>query len=206
MWLPIVKSWRLNERMYGDLTGKSKRMVANEYGDEQLKKWRRGYKIRPPRVSSYSISYPGNDQSRTKHYTDIPISFRETLSRSLEQRRLVIHRRFPKTESLKDCMDRSIPFYVENIQREAIDRGKRVLITCHENAIRGILMHLCQIPEEAMNSLHIPNGLPLVYDVRSKCITMLDDGSGEDPMKRHDFGPAGNCFEVTISTANCLIV
>ena len=60
----------------------------------------------------------------------------------------------------------------------------------HENAIRGILMHLCDIPEEAMNQLHLPNGLPLVYNVRRKCITLLDEGTGEDPMDVHDFGPA----------------
>jgi len=74
--------------------------------------------------------------------------------------------------------------------KEAVSKGKRVLITSHENAIRGILMHLCGIPEEAMNKLHLPNGVPLVYNVRGKCITLLDDGSGEDPMKKYDFGPA----------------
>ena len=190
VWLPIVKSWRLNERMYGALTGKSKKMVSNEYGEEQLKKWRRGYTIRPPPTSSYSVNYPGNDERRAKHFQDLPISWRETLVRSVEQRKLVLHRKFPKSESLKDCMDRSIPFYTKCIKEEAVNQGKRVLITSHENAIRGILMHLCDIPEEAMNQLHLPNGLPLVYNVRGKCISLLDDGSGCDPMEVHDFGPA----------------
>jgi 2,3-bisphosphoglycerate-dependent phosphoglycerate mutase len=190
VWLPIIKSWRLNERMYGNLTGKSKKMIANEYGEDQLKKWRRGYTIRPPPTSSYSLSYPGNDERRAKHFKDIRISVRETINRSLEQRKLSIHRKFPKSESLKDCMDRSIPFYTERIQREAVEKGKRVLITSHENAIRGILMHLCDIPEEAMNQLHLPNGLPLVYDIKGRCISLLDDGSGKDPMDAHDFGPA----------------
>lgn len=190
VWLPIIKSWRLNERMNGALTGKSKQMIANEYGEDQLKKWRRGYTIRPPPTSSYSLSYPGNDERRAKHFKDLPISFRETLNRSLEKRRLSIHRKFPKTESLKDCMDRSIPFYTKRIQEEAIEKGKRVLITSHENAIRGILMHLCDIPEEAMNQLHLPNGLPLIYNIRGRCISLLDDGSGKDPMEIHDFGPA----------------
>jgi 2,3-bisphosphoglycerate-dependent phosphoglycerate mutase len=190
VFLPIVKSWRLNERMYGALTGKSKKRVANEYGEEQLIKWRRGYTIRPPPTSSYSLSYPGNDERRTRHFKDIRISWRETINRSLEQRQLTLHRKFPKTESLKDCMDRSIPFYTERIREEAVNKGKRVLITSHENAIRGILMYLCDIPEEAMNQLHLPNGLPLVYSVKGKCITLLDDGSGKDPIKAHDFGPA----------------
>eukprot|EP00977_Amphora_coffeiformis_P005239 scaffold1123_cov168-Amphora_coffeaeformis.AAC.7 len=190
VWLPIVKSWRLNERMYGALTGKSKKMVSNEYGEEQLKKWRRGYTIRPPPTSSYSVNYPGNDERRAKHFQDLPISWRESLARSVEQRKLVLHRKFPKTESLADCMDRSIPFYTKCIKEEAVNHGKRVLITSHENAIRGILMHLCDIPEVAMNQLHLPNGLPLVYNVRGRCISLLDDGSGIDPMEVHDFGPA----------------
>ena len=190
VWIPMIKSWRLNERMYGDLTGKSKKMIANEYGEDQLKRWRRGYTIRPPAVSSYSLNYPGNDERRAKHFKDLPISIRESINRSIERRKPTIHRKFPKTESLKDCMDRSIPFYTERIRREAVDNGKRVLITSHENAIRGILMYLCDIPEEAMNQLHLPNGLPLIYNVRGRCISLLDDGSGRDPMEVHDFGPA----------------
>ena len=106
--LPMIKSWRLNERMYGALTGKSKAMVANEYGEEQLVKWRRGFKIRPPPVSSYSLSYPGNDYSRTKYVKDLRISWSETINRSLEERRFRIHRKFPKHESLHDCMQRSV--------------------------------------------------------------------------------------------------
>jgi len=88
VWLPLIKSWRLNERHYGALTGKSKKKVANEYGEEQLKKWRRGYTIRPPKTSSYSPLYPGNDERRAKHFDDISIAWRETINRSIEQRRL----------------------------------------------------------------------------------------------------------------------
>jgi 2,3-bisphosphoglycerate-dependent phosphoglycerate mutase len=106
--LPMIKSWRLNERMYGALTGKSKAMVANEYGEEQLTKWRRGFKIRPPPVSSYSLNYPGNDYSRTKYVKDLRISFSETFNRSWEERKFKIHRKFPKHESLHDCMQRSV--------------------------------------------------------------------------------------------------
>ncbi|KAL7517719.1 hypothetical protein ACHAWX_002617 [Stephanocyclus meneghinianus] len=189
-WLPMIKSWRLNERMYGALTGKSKQMIANEYGEAQLKKWRRGFKIRPPPVSSYSFHYPGNDYKRTKYVKDIPISWAETINRSIEARKMQVHRRFPKAESLWDCMQRSIPFYTQRIVPEAVNKGKRVLVTSHENAIRGILMYLCEIPEEAMNQLHLPNGVPLVYNVKRKCITLLDDGSGQDPMEQYDFGPA----------------
>ena len=78
--------------MYGALTGKSKQMIANEYGDAQLKKWRRGFKIRPPAVSSYSFNYPGNDYKRTKYVRDIPIWLRETINCSIEARKFQIHR------------------------------------------------------------------------------------------------------------------
>jgi len=190
LWLPLIQSWRLNERHYGALTGKSKKMASNIHGEEQLKKWRKGYTIRPPKVSSYSFHYPGNDVRRTKYVEDLRISFSETLFRSIVERKFTIHRKFPKSESLKDCMDRSIPFYTEKIVPEAVSKGKRVLIASHENAIRGILMHLCEIPEENMIDLHLPNGVPLVYSVRRKCITILDDGTGIDPVEKYDFGSA----------------
>lgn len=194
LWVPMVKSWRLNERMYGSLTGKSKRMIENEYGKEQLIKWRRGYKIRPPKVSSFSPDYPGNDERRTRHITDIRFSWSESIARSLEQRKLVLHRKFPKSESLHDCMQRTIPFYTDRILPEAVAKQKRVLIASHENAIRGILMYLCDIPEQAMQQLHLPNGVPLVYSVKGKCISLLDDDLAmkDDRPKTtiRDFGPA----------------
>ena len=85
---------------------------------------------------------------------------------------------------------RSIPFYTEKIVPEAIQKGKRVLIASHENALRGILMYLCNIPEESMKDLHLPNGVPLVYNVHRRCISLLDDGSGKDPLKVYNFGSA----------------
>lgn len=148
IWLPLIKSWRLNERMYGDLTGLSKRMVAQRHGDKQFKAWRRGYKVRPPKVNSFSPNYPGNDKRYRNHLKDIRYSARESLIRSIEGGKIEIVRKLPKTESLKDCMDRTIPFFTYQIVPEAINQGKRVLISSSENAIRGLLMHLCEIPEE----------------------------------------------------------
>jgi hypothetical protein len=87
-------------------------------------------------------------------------------------------------------MARTIPFYTQKIVPEAVAKGRCVLITSHENAIRGILMHLCEIPEESMNDWHLPNGLSLIYNVRRKCISLLDDGTGRDPMEVHNFGSA----------------
>lgn len=103
LWLPIVKTWRLNERMYGNLTGLSKKMIKQIYGNAQFQQWRRGYDIQPPNVSPFSPIYPGNDQRYVNYVTDIPINFFETITRSLAHGKLEIHRDFPKAESLKDC-------------------------------------------------------------------------------------------------------
>mmetsp|Transcript_6883 Transcript_6883/g.15713 ORF Transcript_6883/g.15713 Transcript_6883/m.15713 type:complete len:916 (-) Transcript_6883:103-2850(-) len=192
LWLPIIKSWRLNERMYGELTSLSKAMVKQRHGDEQFQAWRRGYAVNPPPVSSFSPQYPGNDIRYKKYLIDIRISVSETLIRSIESKKFSVHRKLPKSESLKDCMDRTIPFFTENIMPEAIGKGKRVLIASSENAIRGLLMHLCDIPEDKIAGLEIPNGLPLIFDMNSKCIKLLDDGSGEDPLEKYNFGTSAS--------------
>jgi len=192
IWLPIVKSWRLNERMYGDLTGLSKRMVAQRYGDKQFKAWRRGFKVRPPKVSSFSPNYPGNDKRYQKYLRDVRFSVGETLIRSIEGNGIRLYRKLPKTESLHDCMKRTIPYFSNQIVPEAINEGKRVLISSSENAIRGLLMYLCEIPEEKIVDLEIPNGLPLIFDVKSKCLKLLDDGSGRDPLQVYNFGDAAS--------------
>jgi 2,3-bisphosphoglycerate-dependent phosphoglycerate mutase len=190
LWLPTVKTWRLNERMYGELTGLSKQMVKQRHGEKQFKAWRRGFNVRPPPVSSFSQHYPGNDPRYQKYLKDRRISFRETMIRSIEKGRPVIQRKLPKTESLKDCMDRTIPYFKERIAKDAVNQGKRVLISSSENAIRGLLMHLCEIPEEEITGLEIPNGLPLIFDVKSKCLKLLDDGTGRDPLEVYNFGKA----------------
>jgi len=192
LWLPIVKTWRLNERMYGKLTGMSKQMVKQRHGEEQFKAWRRGYDVRPPAVSSFSNDYPGNDERYQKYCRDLRYSIKESAIRSIEKGRLVKARKIPKTESLKDCMDRTLPYFIERIAKDAVDKNKRVLISSSENAIRGLLMHLCEIPESEITGLEIPNGLPIIYDVRSKCVKLLDDGTGRDPLKVYNFGSAAN--------------
>lgn len=177
--------------MYGSLTGLSKKMVAQRHGEEQFKAWRRGYKVRPPSVSSFSVHYPGNDERYTKFLDDVRFSVSESIIRTIERKKISLHRKLPKSESLYDCMARTIPFYKEAIYPEAIAQGKRVLISSSENAIRGLLMHLCEIPEERVTELEIPNGLPLIYDLESKCLKLLDDGTGQDPLEKYNFGKAG---------------
>ena len=124
-----------------------------------------------------------------KYLKDLRISFTESLFRSVDRKKITFVRKFPKSESLKDCMDRTIPYFSQNIVPDAVNRGKRVLIASSENAIRGLLMYLCNIPEDLISELSIPNGVPLIYDVRSKCIKLLDDGSGINPLDKYDFGP-----------------
>ena len=188
LWLPIVKTWRLNERMYGELTGLSKQMVKQRHGEKQFKAWRRGYAVRPPPVSSFSKHYPGNDPRYQKYLRDVRYSLKESAIRSIEQGKPILVRKLPKSESLKDCMDRTMPYFIERIAKDAVDQNKRVLISSSENAIRGLLMHLCSIPESEISGLEIPNGLPLIYDTRSKCVKLLDDGTGRDPLEVYNFG------------------
>jgi 2,3-bisphosphoglycerate-dependent phosphoglycerate mutase len=89
-------------------------------------------------------------------------------------------------------MERTIPFYTERIVPEALAQGKRVLISSSENAIRGLLMHLCDIPEDKVTELEIPNGLPIIFDLQSKCVKLLEDGTGRDPLEVYNFGKAAS--------------
>lgn len=194
LWLPISKSWRLNERMYGALTGMSKKMVKEKHGEEQFNKWRRGYANRPPPISSFSAVYAGNDDRYVKNPIDIRYSVFESLIRSISHGRLELHRKFPKTESLKDCMSRTIPYFKKVIYPHSIAKGKSVLISSSENAIRGLLMYLCDIPEDKIHEVEIPTGLPLIYDPEKRCIQILDDGvERSNPLElleKYDFGKA----------------
>ena len=191
VWLPIVKTWRLNERMYGALTGLSKRMIQQEYGDDQFRRWRRGFDERPPPVSPFSPHYPGNDGRYTQYVHDLPVSFLQTAIRSLAHGRYEIHHDLPKTESLKDCMERTVPYY-DLIERESLDRGKNVLIASSENAIRGLLMNLCDIPADEVHGLEIPTGVPLLYDFEHGCLRLLDDQLQPPPRDRYEFGAAAD--------------
>jgi 2,3-bisphosphoglycerate-dependent phosphoglycerate mutase len=185
LWLPIHKSWRLNERMYGSLTGLSKKKIRTVYGQAQFQQWRRSYDTKPPAVSSFSSHYPGNDQRYVDNVVDVRWSVKESVIRSLERGRICLHRKLPRTESLKDCMDRTIPYYVNAIESNDIKQGKSVLIASSENAIRGLLMHLLDIPKEEIIKIEIPTGLPLVFDMRYKCLSLL-----EGDFSDYNFGEA----------------
>jgi 2,3-bisphosphoglycerate-dependent phosphoglycerate mutase len=167
-------------------------MIAQRHGDAKFKRWRRSYATRPPEVSSFSSHYPGNDDRYVKYAEDMRVSVRETLIRSLSDMRLKIHRKFPKAESLKDCMSRTIPFYTDQIVPQSVAKDKTVLIASSENAIRGLFMHLCDIPPDRISEVEIPTGLPLVYNIRKRCIQLLETGLEDpnDPLGHLDFGSA----------------
>jgi 2,3-bisphosphoglycerate-dependent phosphoglycerate mutase len=188
LWLPMIKTWRLNERMYGALTGLSKKMVEERHGKEQFMAWRRGFETRPPSLDAFSSNYPGNDERYRSFVNDVRYSVKQSLLRSLSSGRIELHRKFPETESLKDCMDRTIPYMAKQIMHGFLKKNQTILVASSENAIRGMLMHLLKIPKERIADVEIPTGLPLVYDHETKRIRLLDDGTDDDILTKYNFG------------------
>jgi len=142
MWLPVHKSWRLNERMYGALQGLNKSETAAKHGEEQVKIWRRAYDIAPPALTEDDARYPGKDA----RYKDL----------KKEQ--------IPLTECLKDTVERFLPYWHETIVPE-IRHGKKVLIVAHGNSIRALVKYLDNVPDHEIVELNIPTGIPLVYEL-----------------------------------------
>ena len=140
--IPIVKSWRLNERHYGALQGLNKVETAAKHGDAQIKIWRRSFDIPPPALAPGDERHP----SRDPRYA------------SLEPSEL------PLTESLKDTVARFLPYWHDTIA-PAIRSGKRVLIVAHGNSLRALVMYLDQVSESDILELNIPTGVPLAYEL-----------------------------------------
>lgn len=141
-WIPVHKSWRLNEKSYGALQGLNKAETAAKYGDEQVLLWRRSYDVRPPMIEENDERHPGFD----RRYADL--------------------KQDEKTagESLKDCYDRMLPIWHEEIA-PAIKDGKNVVIAAHGNSLRSLVQYLDSMSEEAILKLNIPTGVPLVYEL-----------------------------------------
>jgi 2,3-bisphosphoglycerate-dependent phosphoglycerate mutase len=142
MWIPVINSWRLNERHYGALQGLNKIETAKKFGEEQVLIWRRSYDIPPPSLNETDKSYPGNDPK----YQD------------LEKNDL------PFTECLKDTVERFLPFWHDKIVPE-IKAKKRILISAHGNSLRALVKYLDKISEENIVHLNIPTGIPLIYEL-----------------------------------------
>ncbi|MDD2610118.1 MAG: 2,3-diphosphoglycerate-dependent phosphoglycerate mutase [Giesbergeria sp.] len=141
-WLPVQKSWRLNERHYGALQGLNKADMAQQYGDEQVLIWRRSYDTPPPALEA-------NDprgQREERRYAGL----------SPEQ--------IPLTECLKDTVARVLPFW-NDVMAPAIQSGQRVVVAAHGNSIRALVKYLDNISEQDIVGLNIPNGIPLVYEL-----------------------------------------
>ncbi len=139
-WIPVHKSWRLNERHYGALQGLNKAETAARYGEKQIRLWRRSFEIRPPALSPDDSMYPGNDI----RYSSVD---REIL---------------PCSESLKDTYIRLMTYW-ENVIVPELKKGKRVIIAAHGNSLRALIKHLEHISDNEIAYLEIPTGTPLVY-------------------------------------------
>jgi len=142
VWLTVHKSWRLNERHYGDLQGLNKAETAAKFGEKQVLVWRRSYADPPPLLRPDDPRYPGRDP----RYADVP---KEQL---------------PLTESLKDTVARFLPYWHERIAPE-VRAGRRVVIAAHGNSLRALVKYLDGVSEEEIVSLNIPTGIPLVYEL-----------------------------------------
>jgi 2,3-bisphosphoglycerate-dependent phosphoglycerate mutase len=142
MYIPIVNSWRLNERHYGALQGLNKQETVDKHGKEKVLIWRRSYDIPPPPVDESSEYYPGNDPM----YKDIP---KEIL---------------PKAESLKLTEERFMSDW-ENVYVPEIKSGKKILIAAHGNTLRALVKHLDSISKDEITDLNIPTGVPLIYEL-----------------------------------------
>lgn len=142
MWIPVKKSWRLNERHYGALQGLNKAETAAKHGEEQVFIWRRSYDIPPPPL--------GHDDARHPRF--------DPRYKQLDPKDI------PSTEALKNTVDRFIPYWNEAIVPD-LKAGKRVLIAAHGNSIRALLKYLENIAEEEIVELNIPTAVPLVYEL-----------------------------------------
>jgi 2,3-bisphosphoglycerate-dependent phosphoglycerate mutase len=139
-WLPVIKSWKLNERHYGSLQGKNKAETAKIFGEAQVKIWRRSFDIKPPELAE--------DDERNPAF--------QKMYKNVSKAEL------PLAESLKDTIARVIPYFEKEIKPK-LERGQNILITAHGNSLRALVMYLEHISEKDILELNIPTGVPLVY-------------------------------------------
>lgn len=140
MWIPVVRSWKLNERHYGALQGLNKAETAAQHGEEQVLIWRRSYDTPPPALDPSNKRWPGHD----RRY------------QSLDPNEI------PTTECLKDTVARVVPYWEQEIVPQ-IKSGKRLLIAAHGNSLRALVKHLDDISDDDIVGLNIPTGMPLIY-------------------------------------------
>lgn len=163
--IPICRSWRLNERHYGALQGLNKSETAAKYGEGQVQIWRRSYDVKPPALSLDDARYPGKD----KKYKDLSL------------------RDLPFTESLKETVQRFLPYWQESIIPH-LKNGKRVIIVAHGNSLRALVKHLDRVSDLEIVKLNIPTGIPLVYELDSQLNVVSHSylGKSQDVQKAAD--------------------
>lgn len=157
-WIPVKRSWRLNERHYGALQGKDKKATLAEYGEEQFMTWRRSYDTPPPPLADDSEF----SQAEDPRYVALPDEL------------------LPRTECLADVLDRMLPYWYDAIVPDLLD-GRTVLVTAHGNSLRALVKHLDGLSEEAVVGLNIPTGIPLVYELDADLKPTVAGGQYLDP-------------------------
>jgi 2,3-bisphosphoglycerate-dependent phosphoglycerate mutase len=157
-WIPVRRSWRLNERHYGALQGKNKKETLEQFGEEKFMEWRRSYDVPPPPIDP-------EDQYAQTHdprYADLPPEIR------------------PATECLKDVVARMLPYWYDGIVPD-LRAGRSVLVGAHGNSLRGLVKHLEGMSDEAVIKLNIPTGIPLVYRLDEDLKPTVPGGEYVDP-------------------------
>jgi 2,3-bisphosphoglycerate-dependent phosphoglycerate mutase len=157
-WIPVKRSWRLNERHYGALQGKDKAQTLAEYGEEQFQLWRRSYDVPPP-----------------------PIVDGSEFSQDQDPRYSNLGKDLPRTECLKDVVERMLPYWDSAIVPD-LKAGKTVLVTAHGNSLRALVKHLDQISDTDIAGLNIPTGIPLLYQLDANFTPVKKGGKYLDPI------------------------
>ena len=142
LYIPVNKSWRLNERHYGALQGLNKAETAKKYGDEQVHIWRRSFDINPPAIDENSEYYPKSD----RRYADVPDA------------------EIPMGESLKDTIARVLPYWHSDISK-SLEAGKNVIVAAHGNSLRALIKYLLNISDDEILNLNLTTGKPLVFEI-----------------------------------------
>ena len=155
-WIPVKRSWRLNERHYGALQGKDKAEIREKYGEEQFMTWRRSYDVPPPPLEDddeYS-------QAGDPRYEDV--------------------QNLPRTECLKDVLERFLPYWEDQVKSD-LKAGRTVLLAAHGNSLRALVKHLDGISDDEITGLNIPTGIPLVYELDANFKPITPGGEYLDP-------------------------
>jgi 2,3-bisphosphoglycerate-dependent phosphoglycerate mutase len=156
-WIDVQRDWRLNERHYGALQGKDKAQTLAEYGPEMFQTWRRSFDVPPPAIDDNNEFSQAHDE----RYADLGANI-------------------PKTECLKDVLERMLPFWLSDIQ-PSLKSGKTVLVTAHGNSLRALVKHLDGVSDEDIAELNIPTGIPLVYKLDENFKPVVAGGEYLDP-------------------------